>query len=102
MSLIEAIGSYIGFVVKIDYQIDYGCRGRFAGMAIKIILKQPLVSKIVINERTHNIEYESLLMVCFNCDIYGHISDHCPKTHPHEPSLESDATMIDTPIPQPP
>ncbi|KAK8571370.1 hypothetical protein V6N13_103496 [Hibiscus sabdariffa] len=57
---------------------------------------------IVINERTHNIEYESLLMVCFNCGIYGHISDHYPKTHPHEPSLESDATMIDTPIPQPP
>ncbi|KAK8979854.1 hypothetical protein V6N11_066056 [Hibiscus sabdariffa] len=54
-SLIEAIGARIGKVVKIDYQIDYGHRGRFARMAVKINLKQPIVSKIVINGHVTNL-----------------------------------------------
>ncbi|KAK8559071.1 hypothetical protein V6N12_042358 [Hibiscus sabdariffa] len=46
-SLIEAIDSCIGSVVKVDYQTDYGRRGCFARMDVKINLKQPLVSKIM-------------------------------------------------------
>ncbi|KAL4326023.1 hypothetical protein GQ457_11G031720 [Hibiscus cannabinus] len=76
-SLIEAIGERIGRVVKIDYQTDFGHRGRFARMAIKINLKKPLVSKITINGQLQFVEYESLPMVCFKCGVYGHVSDSC-------------------------
>ncbi|KAK9008943.1 hypothetical protein V6N11_080419 [Hibiscus sabdariffa] len=55
-SLIKAIGSCIGYVVKIDYQTDCGRRGCFARMVVKISLKQPLISKIVINGRTQIVE----------------------------------------------
>ncbi|XP_039010034.1 uncharacterized protein LOC120138683 [Hibiscus syriacus] len=44
-SLIEAIGNQIGLVIKIDYQTNNSCRGRFARMAININLKKPLFSK---------------------------------------------------------
>ncbi|KAL4376703.1 hypothetical protein GQ457_02G041420 [Hibiscus cannabinus] len=76
-SLIEAIGERIGRVVNIDYQTDFGHRGRFARMAIKINLQKPLVSKISINGQLQFVEYESLPMVCFKCGIYGHVSDSC-------------------------
>ncbi|KAL4353703.1 hypothetical protein GQ457_06G025370 [Hibiscus cannabinus] len=65
-------------VVKIDYQTDYGRRGRFARMAVKINLQQPLVSKISINGQIQCVEYESLPIVCFKCGTYGHDTDLCP------------------------
>ncbi|KAL4297544.1 hypothetical protein GQ457_12G009380 [Hibiscus cannabinus] len=60
-SFIEAIGSQVGSVIKIDFQRENGCHGRFACMAI--------------------VEYESLPTVCFHCGIYGHLKDICPKLH---------------------
>ncbi|KAK9037165.1 hypothetical protein V6N11_022086 [Hibiscus sabdariffa] len=77
-SLIAAIGERIGKVVKIDYQTDYGCPGRFVRMASKVNLRKPRVSKIVINGLLQVVEYESLSVVCFNCGIYGHNSDLYP------------------------
>ncbi|KAK9042088.1 hypothetical protein V6N11_017167 [Hibiscus sabdariffa] len=68
------------WVVKIDYQTDYGRRGRFARMAVKINLKQPLVSKNAINGQIQFVEYESLPMVCFKCGTYGHVTERCPLT----------------------
>ncbi|KAK8521075.1 hypothetical protein V6N12_004991 [Hibiscus sabdariffa] len=100
-SLIEAIGSCIGSVVKVDYQTDYGRRGRFARMAVKINLTQPLVSKISINGRTQIFEYESLPVVCFNCGIYGHVNEHCPKTHLQEQAPGPDTNMREVPAPEP-
>ncbi|KAK9001735.1 hypothetical protein V6N11_024433 [Hibiscus sabdariffa] len=78
-SFIEAIGSQVGSVIKIDFQTENGCRGRFARMAVSLNLRQPLVSKLIINGRPQIVEYESLPMVCFHCGHYGHLKDICPK-----------------------
>ncbi|KAL4303837.1 hypothetical protein GQ457_10G008500 [Hibiscus cannabinus] len=43
-SLLEAIGSRIGFVVKINFHSDNGSHGKFARMAVKINLRNPLIS----------------------------------------------------------
>ncbi|KAL4360837.1 hypothetical protein GQ457_04G024990 [Hibiscus cannabinus] len=94
-SLIEAIGSRIGSVIKIDYQTDNGSRGRFARMAISINMSKPLVSKIVINGLTQIVEYESLPIVCFNCGIYGHASECCPKKS--DSSSEAPHVVPDSP-----
>ncbi|KAK9022315.1 hypothetical protein V6N11_002591 [Hibiscus sabdariffa] len=95
-SLHEAIGSCVGSVVKIDFQTDNGHRGRFARMAVKINLNQPLVSKIVVNGRTQLVEYESLPVVCFHCGTYGHIHDQCPRRlQPEDPP----STTVLPPIP---
>ncbi|KAL4346332.1 hypothetical protein GQ457_17G005970 [Hibiscus cannabinus] len=85
-SLLESIGSCIGSIVKIDFHSDNGSRGRFARMAIKINLRNPLVSKLVINGKVQLVEYESLPVVCFGCGMYGHVQDLCPKAHSTTPT----------------
>ncbi|KAL4378813.1 hypothetical protein GQ457_02G021760 [Hibiscus cannabinus] len=86
-SLIAAIGEIIGQVVKIDYQTNYGRRGRFACMAIKVNLRKPIVNKIVINGLLQVVEYESLPVVCFKCGIYGHNNDLCPCNRRDEDNI---------------
>ncbi|KAL4312880.1 hypothetical protein GQ457_01G005440 [Hibiscus cannabinus] len=99
-SFIEAIGSQIGNVIKIDFQTDNGCRGRFARMAVNINLKKPLVSKLMINGRLQIIEYESLPTVCFSCGIYGHLQDICPKhMAPSEDCSINRETVHTSPVP---
>ncbi|KAL4289685.1 hypothetical protein GQ457_14G019120 [Hibiscus cannabinus] len=78
-NFIEAIGSQVGSVIKINFQFDNGCRGHFTRMAVSLNLHQPLVSKLIINGRPKIVEYESLPTVCFHCGIYGHLHDICPK-----------------------
>ncbi|KAL4384083.1 hypothetical protein GQ457_15G013120 [Hibiscus cannabinus] len=84
-SMLEAIGSRIGSVVKLDFQTDNGRRGRFTRMAVKINLRCPLVSKIIVNGRIQLVEYESLPVVCFGCGLYGHTQELCPKLNPPIP-----------------
>ncbi|KAK9031717.1 hypothetical protein V6N11_056007 [Hibiscus sabdariffa] len=97
-SLLEAIGSCVGSMVKIDFQTDNGRRGRFARMAVKINLNQPLVSKIVINGRTQLVVYESLPVVCFHCGTYGHTHDQFPR---HTQVPNPPATTVSSPAPSP-
>ncbi|MBA0560517.1 hypothetical protein Golob_017406 [Gossypium lobatum] len=78
-NLLKAKGNIIGQVIKVDDNTENGSRGRFASMAISIDLKQPLVSKIWIEGRLQRVEYESLPNVCFECDLFGHLQDFCPK-----------------------
>ncbi|MBA0860532.1 hypothetical protein Goshw_018515 [Gossypium schwendimanii] len=78
-NLLKAKGNIIGQVIKVDDNTENGSRGRFASMAISIDLKQPLVSKIWIEGRLQRFEYESLPNVCFECDLFGHLQDFCPK-----------------------
>ncbi|KAK9024620.1 hypothetical protein V6N11_004778 [Hibiscus sabdariffa] len=99
-SLLEAIGSCVGSVVKINFQTDNGRRGRFARMAVKINLNQPLVSKIVVNGRTQLVEYESLPMVCFQCGTYGHVHDQCPRNLQPEALAASTGSALVPPSPQ--
>ncbi|KAL4361200.1 hypothetical protein GQ457_04G029180 [Hibiscus cannabinus] len=86
-SMLEAIGSRIGSVVKLDFQTDNGRRGRFARIAVKINLRCPLVSKIIVNGRIQLVEYESLPVVCFGCGLYGHTQELCPKLNPPIPDV---------------
>ncbi|XP_039017767.1 uncharacterized protein LOC120148827 [Hibiscus syriacus] len=78
-SLITEIGECIRKVVKIDYQIETGCRGRFARMAVSVDLGKSLTLKILINGCVQIVEYESLPTICFSCDRYRHVKDICPE-----------------------
>ncbi|KAK5793717.1 hypothetical protein PVK06_034871 [Gossypium arboreum] len=57
--------------------MDKGSRGRFACMVVYVHLDKPLVSHVLINGNLQNIEYESLLMVCFTCGRYGQLKESC-------------------------
>ncbi|KAE8674618.1 hypothetical protein F3Y22_tig00111743pilonHSYRG00079 [Hibiscus syriacus] len=78
-SLITEIGECIRKVVKIDYQIETGCRGRFARMEVSVDLGKLLTLKILINGRVQIVEYESLPTICFSCDRYRHVKDIYPE-----------------------
>ncbi|KAK8502910.1 hypothetical protein V6N12_054137 [Hibiscus sabdariffa] len=87
-SLIEEIGESIGHVIKLDYQMEWGRRGRFARLAISIDLSKPLVSKIMVNGKIQLIEYESLPLICFHCGRYGHAQESCPVLFPTPISVD--------------
>ncbi|KAK8579463.1 hypothetical protein V6N12_069788 [Hibiscus sabdariffa] len=99
--MIEAIGSRIGSVVKMDFQTDNGHRGRFARLAVNVNLNLPLISKIFVNGWIQIVEYKSLPVVCFDCGVYGHTKDIFPKNNSHVPPPETtppDATKTAQPM----
>ncbi|KAH1072668.1 hypothetical protein J1N35_024996 [Gossypium stocksii] len=71
------IGGMVGKVSKLDFNTDSKDRGRYARMVVFVDLGRPLISKILINDNPQRIEYENLLVVCFKCGCYGHISENC-------------------------
>ncbi|KAK8565149.1 hypothetical protein V6N12_058723 [Hibiscus sabdariffa] len=92
---------------RVGYSTLYNClisiwkSSKSIKLIVKINLRQPLISKIVIDGRKQLVEYESLPKVCFNCETYGHINDHCPQLRPQEIALGLDSNMPDVPTPQP-
>ncbi|KAI9118688.1 hypothetical protein K1719_010133 [Acacia pycnantha] len=78
-SIIRSIGSVFGEVIKVDYNTDSGDRGKFARLAVNIVLTKPLISKIQVDGEIIFVEYEGLPMICFNCGRYGHLQDSCPE-----------------------
>lgn len=64
-SLLMEIGSLVGKVIKIDFQMDKGSRGQFARFAIQVNLSHPLVSNIWVSNKLHKIEYESIPSIYF-------------------------------------
>ncbi|KAL4272707.1 hypothetical protein GQ457_13G011180 [Hibiscus cannabinus] len=76
-SLFRYIANAIGKVIRIDYNIEDGRRGRFTRLVVIVDLNKPLVSGIVIDGIRQEIEYEGLPSICFACGKYGHSKDVC-------------------------
>lgn len=75
--IITKIGELVGKVVKLDMNTDSRTRGRFVRMTVNINLEKPLVSQILINDRSQKVEYESLYTIWFHCGRYGHVENIC-------------------------
>lgn len=79
-------GNVLGRIVKIDFN-TLGCsdgfskveRGRFARIVIEVYMKKKLVAKLRAGRRVYGVEYEGLGLTCFDCGMYGHRRDSCPK-----------------------
>lgn len=46
---------------------------------MEIDLSKPLLAKYRLENRIYRIEYVGLHNICFNCGIYGHSKELCPK-----------------------
>ncbi|KAK9200018.1 hypothetical protein WN944_015213 [Citrus x changshan-huyou] len=89
------ISQLVGEVIKFDDNTELSTRGKFARIAVRISLAQPLVSQVEINGRVQKIEYEGLPVICFQCGRYGHHSGACSiKTNYGHPTGE-DTTSQD-------
>ncbi|KAL1569140.1 hypothetical protein AAHA92_00652 [Salvia divinorum] len=75
--LVVAIGEMIDKVVKIDNNTSAATRGRFARLAVMVDLSKTLKSRIWVNDKPHDIEYESLPLICYGCGRYGHLKTDC-------------------------
>lgn len=52
-------------------------RGKYTRIYVEINLKKPFGSRIKINGKAFNVEYECLSQICFNCGLYDHLTDEC-------------------------
>ncbi|KAE8735657.1 hypothetical protein F3Y22_tig00000340pilonHSYRG01097 [Hibiscus syriacus] len=64
------IASFIGRVIKIDYNTDGGERGKFARLDVLVDLNKPFLSCIRVDGSIKKLEYEGLQQVCFACGVY--------------------------------
>ncbi|KAH1047637.1 hypothetical protein J1N35_038421 [Gossypium stocksii] len=106
------IGEMVGKLVKLDLNTGNKVRGRYARMAIYVNLEWLLIFKVLINGNIQQIEYESLLIVCFSYGQYGHLKDSCRKVEESlatlvegnnllEKELLDSATMVETDLFEP-
>ncbi|XP_052289925.1 uncharacterized protein LOC127899834 [Citrus sinensis] len=72
-----SIGQLVGNVIKIHYHTELRKRGKFARIAVHISLTQPLVSQFNLDGRIQKVEYEGLLIICYQCGKYGHNRTVC-------------------------
>ncbi|XP_024046752.1 uncharacterized protein LOC112101069 [Citrus clementina] len=75
--ILRKIGQLVGNVIKIDYHTALRERGKFARIAVRISLSQPLLSRFNIDGKIQKVEYEGLPIICYQCGKYGHNSIVC-------------------------
>ncbi|PPD98059.1 hypothetical protein GOBAR_DD04926 [Gossypium barbadense] len=68
-SILMSIGKTIGHVIKLDDDTGNAHTGRFVPMAIFLDLNKPLVSKIKVDGRIQQVEYESLPTFVFRMGV---------------------------------
>ncbi|MBA0602452.1 hypothetical protein Gorai_002632, partial [Gossypium raimondii] len=83
-SILMSIGKTIGHVIKLDDDTGNAHTGRFVPMAIFLDLNKPLVSKIKVDGRIQQVEYESLPNICFSYGRFGHLRDSCSFSPRHD------------------
>lgn len=81
-SFLLTLASTIGKPVKVDMHTLKVARGRFARICVEIDLNQPVVGRVGVEGRWHNVEYEGLHIICAQCGCYGHLLKDCPKKPP--------------------
>ena len=54
---------------------------KFARMTVKVNLNKPLVFRFKIGDRIQKVEYEDLLVICYACGHFGHVTETCNFSH---------------------
>ena len=74
------IGNMIGRTIKIDRSTSIYDKGGFARLCVGIDLHKSLFTAFTVAfGETHQIVYEGLHLVCFNCEKFDHEKHVCPN-----------------------
>ena len=85
------IGSGLGPVLRVDFNMAAGTRGRFARICVQIDLDKPLARTVRVGKTRLAVIYEGIRLLCFHCVRIGHQSELCPSH-----VLEKEETPADT------
>ncbi|KAH9704483.1 reverse transcriptase domain-containing protein [Citrus sinensis] len=93
--ILRKIGQIVGTVIKIDYLTELRERGKFARIAVRISLSQPLLSQFNLDGKIQKVEYEGLPVICYQCGKYGHNSIVChSKQKMNEANNDTSANIV--------
>lgn len=70
--MVKSIGASVGNMIKVDINTTDEVREKYARLAMVVVLRRPLVSKVQVRDRVQIIEYKNLPIICFNCSRAGH------------------------------
>ena len=74
---LRRIGNLVGKTLKIDRTTTLSEKGSFARICVEVNLEKPLLPAFHHFGEDHQILYEGLHLICFQCGKYGHHKDHC-------------------------
>ncbi|CAN1146727.1 hypothetical protein LINPERPRIM_LOCUS20601 [Linum perenne] len=75
---VSKIGNYIIHTIFLDLAKTKGSRAQYARVCVKVDLSKPLLGHYSLDNKTFNVEYESLEDLCFGCLLYVHREGMCP------------------------
>lgn len=82
---LRTIAAAVGRPVKVDTTTKRVERGKFARVCVEVDLSLPVVKQVWVEDHWHQVDYESLHLICRSCGCYGHVSRSC-----HAKNLEAD------------
>lgn len=91
--VLYAIGNTVGCTVHIDGTTLAATREKYARICIEVDLAQLLLPFIIILGCLHNIEYEGLFMICFDCGKYSYKVADCPGKQKETAEVDSTQPM---------
>lgn len=78
-SFLHRVGSKIERVIKVDKTTAMAERGKCTRLCIEIDLSKPLLSKFWLKGKIWKIQYEGLILICYNCGRINHKEEDCPE-----------------------
>ncbi|KAL5849381.1 hypothetical protein ACOSQ3_007446 [Xanthoceras sorbifolium] len=67
----------LGVTCKVDSVTENQMRGRFARLCVDVDILKPFVGKLRVEDKSVQVGYENLDLICFNCDRYGNSKKLC-------------------------
>ena len=70
--LLFLIASCIGRPYKVDDNTFWTTRGYFVRISVEVDFIKAVISKIMVDGKLLNVEYENITSICFRCGRIGH------------------------------
>ena len=77
--ILKVIAEAVGKPIKSDLTTTKMERGNYARVCVEVNLASPVIRKVWIQDHWHEVELESLNLICRTCSCYDHVAQDCKK-----------------------